>query len=160
VNGLAIQLCYKMPSTETLGFSYILKFIFHSHSVFHAVADARELRYKKLRIQGYQFRVSSELVIDATLKGHLARFLNHSCEPNCVASITDGKTPFEHLKRVFIISQREIFPGDEITYDYQFPLELDPERRIPCSCGSKQCRGFMNWDSPESTLYAARNIPL
>eukprot|EP00957_Ditylum_brightwellii_P027497 2078203-Ditylum_brightwellii.AAC.1 len=104
------------------------------------VADAREKYYQERRIQDYQFRVDGSLVIDATLKGGHARYINHNCNPNCIAKIIDGEAPNKHLKRVIIVSQREIQAREEITYDYQFPLELDLDARIPCTCGSKHCR--------------------
>jgi histone-lysine N-methyltransferase SETD1 len=115
----------------------------------NAVADVREKMYQERRIQDYQFRVDESLVIDATLRGGHGRYINHSCNPSCVAKIVDGKGPNTHLKRVIIIAQRDIDCMEEITYDYQFPLELDLEARIPCNCGSELCRGFMNWDLPE-----------
>lgn len=115
----------------------------------NAVADAREKMYQERRIQDYQFRVDESLVIDATLKGGHGRYINHSCSPSCIAKIFDGKAPNTHLKRVIIIAQRDINSMEEITYDYQFPLELDLDARIPCNCGSELCRGFMNWDLPE-----------
>ena len=49
----------------------------------NSVADAREKFYQERRIQDYQFRLSVSLVIDATLKGGHARYINHSCTPNC-----------------------------------------------------------------------------
>jgi len=113
------------------------------------VADTREKMYRRMRIQDYQFRVSPFVVIDATLKGGHARYINHSCDPNCIAKIIDGEPPNKDLRRVIIVSQRNIPAMEEITYDYQFPLELDLAKRIPCNCGSKLCRGFMNWDLPE-----------
>lgn len=115
----------------------------------NAVADAREKIYQERRIQDYQFRVDENLVIDATLKGGHGRYINHNCNPNCMAKIVDGQPPNKHLKRVMIIAQRDIKAREEITYDYQFPLELDLDERIPCNCGSLLCRGFMNWDLPE-----------
>lgn len=117
--------------------------------VTNAMADKRELIYQESRIQDYQFRVSSDLVIDATLQGDLGRYINHSCTPSCIAKIVDGDEPNKHLRRVLIIAQRDILRQEEITYDYQFPLELDLEARIPCNCASEKCRGFMNWDLPE-----------
>lgn len=117
--------------------------------IVNAVADLREKMYQERRIQDYQFRVDEHLVIDATLKGGHGRYINHNCNPNCIAKIVDGKPPDKHLKRVIIIAQRDIKAREEITYDYQFPLELDLEARIPCNCGSLLCRGFMNWDLPE-----------
>jgi hypothetical protein len=146
-NGGAFNAMKSFIRRNTIDYGFTL-----SHTFF-SVADARERRYKRLRIQDYQFRVSSELVVDATMKGGCARYINHSCEPNCIASITD-----EDLKRIFIVCERNIEPFEEITYDYQFPLELSPELRIPCTCGSNQCRGFMNWDVPECHSYTARNL--
>jgi hypothetical protein len=114
-----------------------------------AVTDAREKQYQEERIQDYQFRVDDELVIDATKRGGHARYINHNCSPNCVTKIIPGKPPNEHLKRVVIMAKRDIKPREELSYDYQFPLELDMDSRIPCSCHSDDCRGFMNWDMPE-----------
>ncbi|KAL3816815.1 hypothetical protein ACHAXA_008678 [Cyclostephanos tholiformis] len=116
-----------------------------------AVADLREKRYSEQRMQDYQFRVDGSLVIDATLRGGYARYINHSCTPNCESKIVDGTPPREHLKRVLIISQRNINASEELTYDYNFPLEMNLDLRIPCNCGSRQCRGFMNWDIPEKS---------
>jgi hypothetical protein len=48
-----------------------------------------------------------------------------------------------------IMALRKIDINEEITYDYQFPLELDLNARIPCNCLANDCRGFMNWDLPE-----------
>lgn len=114
------------------------------------IADKREKIYEDNRIQDYQFRVSYELVIDATKHGGFARYINHSCDPNCVAKIIDGEPPNQHLKRVMVVAQQDIGPGEEITYDYQFPIELDLSQRIPCTCGARNCRGFMNWDINDS----------
>ena len=115
----------------------------------NAMCEKRELIYRDMRIQDYQFRVSEDLVIDATLKGGYARYINHSCEPNCIAKIVCGAPPNERLKRVIIVARYPISEGTELTYDYQFPLEADYENRIVCQCGADKCRGFMNWDMPE-----------
>lgn len=124
--------------------------------VVNTVTEKREKEYAEGRIQDYQFRVSANLVIDATKHGGFARYINHSCDPNCAATIVDGEPPNQHMKRVIVRSQRPIEAGEEITYDYQFPIELDLEARLPCSCGSTSCRGFMNWDLPESTSITSR----
>ncbi len=68
--------------------------------VSNAVADSREKKYQELRIQDYQFRVGPNLVIDATIKGGYARYINHCCDPNCFAQVIDGDYPQQHLKRV------------------------------------------------------------
>ena len=51
------------------------------------ICDKREREYQTKRIQDYQFRVGPDLVVDATRRGSLARFVNHSCEPNCYAEV-------------------------------------------------------------------------
>lgn len=106
-----------------------------------AVADFREQYYRKQRIQDYQFRVNENIVIDATVKGGYARYINHSCEPNCVTKIIEGEPPDMHLMRVMIIAKRDIKATEELSYDYHFPLETDLNNRVPCNCGSKNCRG-------------------
>jgi Bromodomain/SET domain/PHD-finger len=117
--------------------------------VVNPVADEREKVYGEQRIQDYQFRLDDKLVIDATTKGGPGRYINHNCTPNCKALIIPGKEPNPHLRRVMVVAQRSIDLNEEISYDYQFPLELDLSARIPCNCQSDACRGFMNWDLPE-----------
>ncbi|VDK28497.1 unnamed protein product [Anisakis simplex] len=70
--------------------------------------------------------------------GNFARFINHSCQPNCYAKVVvvDGE------KRIVIYSKTQIEKGDEITYDYKFPIEDDD--KIDCLCGAPQCRGTLN----------------
>ena len=129
-----------------------------------AVTDAREKTYQSERIQDYQFRIDSQLVIDATKRGGHGRYANHNCDPNCATKIIPFEIPLKEnsdgiktirisknsiLKRVVIVAQRDIEPMEELTYDYQFPLEVNMNERIPCNCNSELCRGFMNWDLPE-----------
>ncbi|KAI9006211.1 hypothetical protein BC832DRAFT_473373 [Gaertneriomyces semiglobifer] len=102
------------------------------------VADLREKNYEKQGIgSSYLFRVDGESIIDATKRGGMARFINHKCEPNCSARvITIGGR-----KRIVIYANRDIEGGEEITYDYQFPIE---DVKIPCLCGASGCRGTLN----------------
>lgn len=102
------------------------------------IADLREQRYEKIGIgSSYLFRIDQEFVVDATTIGSVARFINHSCEPNCYAKIITA----ENQKHIVIYTKRPIEVGEEITYDYKFPLEDD---KIPCYCGAEKCRGFLN----------------
>jgi ferritin-like metal-binding protein YciE len=114
----------------------------------NTTAEERETLYHEQRIQDYMFRVNDDQVIDATIKGGNGRYANHSCEPNCYTKTIQSKENSE-WKRVMIIALRPITIHEEITYDYQFPLELDLDKRLPCNCRSESCRGFMNWDLPE-----------
>ncbi|CAM8878667.1 unnamed protein product [Rhodiola kirilowii] len=94
------------------------------------ISDIRELHYEKTGIgSSYLFRLDDGYVVDATKRGGIARFINHSCEPNCYTKIisVDGQ------KKIFIYAKRHIAVGEEITYNYKFPLE---EKKIPCHCGS------------------------
>jgi hypothetical protein len=104
------------------------------------VADTREKNYEAHGMDGsYLFRIDSEWVIDATMKGNLSRFINHSCDPNCYAKII----PVESQKKIVIYSKRDIHPGEEITYDYKFPIEPD-DKKISCLCGTSKCRKYLN----------------
>jgi SET domain-containing protein len=85
------------------------------------------------------FTVNKNTVIDAGVNGNEARFINHSCGPNC-ESVTVGR-------HVYIESIRTIYPGEELTYDYSLTREEgdqeQAEREYACHCGSPDCRGNM-----------------
>ena len=87
----------------------------------------------------FLFGVGDDVVIDARVGGNDARFINHSCDPNCEAIQEDD--------RIFIVALRRILPGEELTYDYQ--LERDGESDetwaslYACRCGASNCRGTM-----------------
>ena len=113
------------------------------------VADHREKLYEASGIgSSYLFRIDGEKIIDATKKGNIARLINHCCDvsysslrftfnhivfvsfqPNCSARVIN----VEGTKRIVIYANREIDDGEEITYDYKFPIEED---KIPCLCGA------------------------
>lgn len=102
------------------------------------VAEIREKAYERSGIgSSYLFRIDDDLVVDATKIGNLGRLINHSCDPNCTAKIiTIGGQ-----KKIVIYAKTDIQPGDEVTYDYHFPIENE---KIPCLCGAARCRGFLN----------------
>jgi SET domain-containing protein len=85
----------------------------------------------------FLFSIDDEVVVDAAFRGNAARWINHSCDPNCDAVIEDG--------RIFIEAVRDIAPGEELVYDYNFVLEERHtpamKRRYPCHCGAPNCRG-------------------
>lgn len=109
----------------------------------HAVADRREIEYENAKIgSDYMFRIDSETVCDATHHGCVARFINASCNPNCHTQIIT----VNGVKRIAIYAKTKIGKGEELSYDYKFEPEFDESKRIPCNCGSTNCRGFMNWD--------------
>jgi len=83
------------------------------------------------------FTVDRKVVIDGGVGGRAARYVNHSCDPNCEADEIGG--------RIFIASIRDIAAGEELTYDYNMeapsPLPRDWRRRYACRCGTPSCRG-------------------
>lgn len=74
-------------------------------------------------------------VIDATMMGNAARFINHSCRPNCTAEtkMVDG------CRRIYIYSKTWLDKGQELTYDYKFPVE-EGSAAEHCLCGETKCR--------------------
>lgn len=103
-----------------------------------SVADVREAKYNKQGIGGcYMFRCGDDMVVDATKCGNIARFINHSCEPNCYSR----QIIVEARLHIVIFALRDIRRGDELTYDYKFPLE---EVKMPCFCNSRRCRKYLN----------------
>jgi uncharacterized protein len=87
----------------------------------------------------FLFQTGRNTCIDASFGGNEARFINHSCRPNCEA-LQDGN-------RIFIHAIRNIQPGVELTYDYS--LRIEPgysaarARPYACRCGAPRCRGTM-----------------
>jgi len=85
------------------------------------------------------FRMDDERVIDATLCGGLARYINHSCNPNCVAETVE----VDRDLRIIIFANRRISRGEELAYDYKFEVE-DDQHKIQCFCGAHNCKQWMN----------------
>lgn len=85
----------------------------------------------------FLFVLDDDTVLDARYGGNDARFINHSCDPNCETEIEDG--------HIYIKAIKAIAPETELTYDYRFEWqdEYEPEdiRYYACRCGSKKCRG-------------------
>ena len=100
-------------------------------------ADERYPDVDDERHHTFLFAIDDDIVIDAAVGGNDARFLNHSCDPNCDAVIDDA--------RIWIETIRPIAVGEELAYDYAYVLEERhspaAKRRYPCHCGAAQCRG-------------------
>lgn len=106
------------------------------------VADKREAAYE---ISGegscYMFRLDRARIVDATMIGCMARFMNHCCQPNAYAKIITVDTEFGVDKKIAVLASRNIAAGEEITYDYKFPVE---DGSLRCTCGAPNCIGRMN----------------
>ncbi|XP_067468838.1 histone-lysine N-methyltransferase 2B isoform X4 [Thunnus thynnus] len=112
----------------------------YAGTVIRAVlTDKREKYYDSKGIGCYMFRIDDFDVVDATMQGNAARFINHSCEPNCYSRVinVDGR------KHIVIFALRKIYRGEELTYDYKFPIE-DENSKLHCNCGTRRCRRFLN----------------
>jgi len=99
-------------------------------------ADKRYNDAAMKRHHTFLFKLEDDLVVDADHGGNEARFINHSCDPNCEAIIEDN--------RIYIEAIRNIQPGVELAYDYQYELDesvAEAKRQYPCYCGAKNCRG-------------------
>ncbi|XP_051962906.1 LOW QUALITY PROTEIN: histone-lysine N-methyltransferase 2A-like [Xyrauchen texanus] len=112
----------------------------YSGNVIRSVlTDKREKYYDGKAIGCYMFRIDDYEVVDATMHGNAARFINHSCEPNCYSRVVN----VDSQKHIVIFAMRKISRGEELTYDYKFPIE-EPGNKLPCNCGAKKCRKFLN----------------
>jgi hypothetical protein len=103
----------------------------------HAVADARYDDESMKSHHTFLYSVSRRTVIDASVGGNDARFINHSCDPNCEAVIEKS--------RVFIYAKKPMRAGEELMYDYGYERDgtetAEDERRYACRCGTARCRG-------------------
>ncbi len=95
----------------------------------------------------FLFTLNDKYVIDGTRGGNSARWINHSCNPNCEALIEEYDGPDRRKDKVVIEALRNIRPGEELTYNYGITLA---ERHTPrlkkiwaCRCGSSKCTGTM-----------------
>lgn len=85
------------------------------------------------------FHVDEDRVIDGGVNGNSARWINHSCDPNCEADERNG--------RIFIQAIRNIAAGEELFYDYGLMIEERYTKKLkaeyPCWCGAASCRGTL-----------------
>jgi SET domain-containing protein len=108
-------------------------------------ADRRYSRMHEHSPHTMLFSLEGGWVIDATRRGNSARWINHSCAPNCDIE--------EEGRRIFIESRRDIHPGDELTYDYNLQIgekhTKAAKREHACFCRARRCRGTMLGEEEE-----------
>lgn len=124
------------------------------------IADKRQDFYEHHGNSGtYVFKLSNTEYLDATNRGGLARFINHSCDPNCESTI--GK--LGNRVAVILKAKRDISPFEELSYDYNLPFE-SKAKAIRCNCGAKNCRKYLNYtedlfDDETMKKVVLKNIP-
>jgi SET domain-containing protein len=90
-----------------------------------AVADTLTTRYL--------FEIDKDWTIDGADRGNIARYINHSCDPNCEVEISEDD-------RIMISAIKKIEPQTELTYDYGDEYFDDFIRPVGCHCGTAKCK--------------------
>jgi SET domain-containing protein len=102
-------------------------------------ADRRYDDTKMKRHHTFLFTLDKKTVVDGAISagGGDASYINHSCDPNCEAIISN--------KRIYIHAKRTIEPGEELAYDYQYERTGENDNELEkfyiCQCGAPNCRG-------------------
>ncbi|KAK8784056.1 hypothetical protein V5799_009582 [Amblyomma americanum] len=113
----------------------------------------RVKQYARDNNQHYYFMaLRSDEIIDATQKGNVSRFINHSCDPNCETQ----KWTVNGELRIGFFTRRPLRAGEELTFDYQFQRYGKEAQR--CHCESSNCRGYIGEDT-KMTLKSGRSLP-
>jgi SET domain-containing protein len=81
----------------------------------------------------YTFWINDDLAIDALEKGNIAKYINHSCDPNCHYCFKGNQ--------ILIYASRDIDTNEELTIDYSYGADGE---KIGCACGALKCRGVIN----------------
>ena len=108
--------------------------------------DYGQLRRARREKHWYFMALDKDEVVDASRRGGLTRFLNHSCSPNaeCQSWTVDGE------KRITIVAQRPIATDEEVTFDYswkgdhsEYKKRASSKTSTKCWCGAAKCRGVL-----------------
>ena len=100
-------------------------------------SERRLSKYLNSKLYGsvYIFELNSKFDIDGSPLYNKARYINHSCSPNCEVDIKKGK--------IWISSIRTIKKDEELSYDYGFEFDKDDYKDYKCRCNSKNCIGYI-----------------
>lgn len=139
-------LAFKVRKSKIQGFgAFAIKRIAPGRRLIEYVGERIGPKQERLRYRDedmdrhhtFLFSVDEHMSIDAAVGGNEARFLNHSCDPNCEA--------VEEDERIYLESIKNIQPGAELCYDYGFQVDeedlYEEIPRYPCRCGTGKCRG-------------------
>lgn len=110
----------------------------------------KRLSQDRTRKHFYILNLDGSELIDASFKGNKARFINHSCDPNCETQ----KWMVRGEWRVGIFAIKDLEVGDEITFDYNF--QRVGKEKQPCHCKATNCRGFLGEKKKKTPTTAAK----
>lgn len=105
----------------------------------HSFEDRIE-KYKKRGQKHYYFMtLQNDRIIDATDRGNLSRFMNHSCNPNCETQkwISSGQ------QRIGLFTKHSVRPGTELTFDYKFVRLSNDDAPVTCLCMESNCKSVI-----------------
>jgi len=95
----------------------------------------------------FLFTLNDDYIVDANRHGNSARWINHSCAPNCRAVVEESADGNPRHDKVLIEAIRAIKPGEELTYDYGIILDVPHTARLKklwqCLCGAPNCIGTL-----------------
>jgi len=101
----------------------------------------------------YLFELNKRYDIDGHVPGNKAKYINHSCHPNCESDVIRGK--------IWTIALRDIAKGEELFYNYGYD-DFESYEDHPCRCGSKRCVGYIlaeeHWPKLEKLITNTNNL--
>ena len=145
IHGIGVFASTKVPKGKKV-IEYIGEKITKKESARRSIALIEKNRGSETDGAVYIFEVNKRHDIDGNIPENTARFINHSCDPNCEPDVIKN--------RVWLISTRKIKKGEELSYNYGFDLEDYEEHK--CRCGAKECIGYItaedNWPKLKKRL--------
>ena len=145
IHGIGVFAKTKVPKDKKV-IEYIGEKITKKESARRSIALIEKNRGSETDGAVYIFEVNKRHDIDGNIPENTARFINHSCDPNCEPDVIKN--------RVWLISTRKIKKGEELSYNYGF--DLDDYEEHQCRCGAKECVGYItaedNWPKLKKRL--------
>ncbi len=114
---------------------YIGEKIFKSEGDKRSAARIKKYLNSKEKGAVYIFELNKRYDIDGNFSYNKARYINHSCNPNCEVEIDKG--------HIWIVSIKKIKRGTEISYDYGYEFDEEDYKDHKCKCGSRNCIGYI-----------------
>ena len=149
IHGTGVFARIKVPKGKKV-IEYVGEKITKKESARRSIALIQKNRDSQTDGAVYIFEVNKRHDIDGNIPENTARFINHSCDPNCEPDVIKN--------RVWLISTRKIKKGDELSYNYGF--DLDDFEQHECRCGAKKCVGYItaedNWPKLKKKLAKKR----